>query len=430
MSVRTLIDASPMSRLQLRVMALCFLLNMLDGMDVLAISFAAPAIAEQWSISPQALGIVFSAALVGMTIGALVISPMTDKVGRRRMILASLCMVAVAMVATSAAQSVWQLALLRLLAGLGIGSMLASLTALVAEYSPDAKRNQAILVLHAAYPVGAIIAGFVAAWIVPHWGWRPLFVLAGLVSAVVIPLVFWGLPESLDFLAHRQPANALVTINRILQKMAHAPLPELPAPVAEEGASVGVAALLAPNIRAATLLLWLAFMMSFATLYFLFSWVVKLAVEAGLDVSKAMLAGISLNLGAFFGSISLGLLSARFGLARTISLFFFCAAAMSVAYGNLQVSVLVILVLIFLLMYFVQGGFTGLYAVAARLYPTEIRTTGVGWAIGAGRLGAIAGPAVAGFILGAGVPIGWTFILFSLPLVVAGLVIVRLKGVA
>ena len=171
----------------------------------------------------------------------------------------------------------------------------------------------------------------------------------------------------------------------------------------------------------------MAFMMSFATLYFLFSWVVKLAFESGLAIEDAMHAGISQNAGAFFGSVTLGYLSTRIGLKRIISIFFFAAAVFTLLYGNVSGSVTLVLILIFVLMYFVQGGFTGLYAVAARLYPTDIRTTGVGWSIGAGRIGAILGPAVAGFILDAGVPINWTFAVFAVPMILAA---VALAGVS
>ncbi len=428
MNIHQIIDDLPFSGLQIRIIAICFFLNMLDGMDVLAISFAAPLIADNWSMSPQSLGIVFSAALVGMAIGAVFVSPYTDIIGRRTMILLSLIVITAGMMATAFAQSVTQLAVLRLLAGIGIGSMLASLTSMVSEYSPDRHRNLNILLLHAGYPIGAIISGFLAAWMLPQFGWRPLFITASVVSLIALPVVFWGLPESLAFLLDKQPRLALSRANRILIDLAHPPLNRLPDIEASSRQSIGVKALLSPALKRSTCILWLAFMMSFATLYFLFSWVVKLAVESGLDIENAMYAGISLNLGAFLGSISLGYLSKKYGLQPVITVFFICGSIMAVAYGNVSVSVMVILVLIFILMYFVQGGFTGLYAVAARLYPTEIRTTGVGWAIGAGRIGAILGPSLAGFFLAAGVSISWTFVIFGLPLVVAGIAIAKLSN--
>ena len=428
MSIRQIVDESRLSPLQIVVIGVCFFLNMLDGMDVLAISFAAPVIAEDWGISRSALGIAFSAALVGMALGAVVISPYTDVIGRRRMVLLSTVVISLGMAATAFAQSVTQLVVLRLVAGLGIGSMLASLTSMVSEYAPDRHRNFSILLLHSAYPVGSIFAGIVASWILPEYGWRPLFVLAATVSLVAIPLVFFLMPESLEFLACRQPPNALSRMNAILARMKLPALESIPAPAAEATGGAGVRALFAPELGRSTLRLWAAFMMSFATLYFLFSWVVKLAFESGLPMEDAMQAGISQNAGAFFGSVTLGYLSTRIGLKRIISIFFVVAAVFTLLYGNVGGSLTLVLVLIFLLMYFVQGGFTGLYAVAARLYPTDIRTTGVGWAIGAGRVGAILGPSAAGFILDAGVPINWTFGIFAVPMILAAVALAGVSG--
>lgn len=423
-----LIDDSPMTGMQVGVIGVCFLLNMLDGMDVLAISYAAPSISEDWTISLQALGVVFSAALVGMTIGAIFISPYTDVVGRRKMILASTFIIAAGMVATAFAQSVAQLMVLRLVAGLGIGAMLASLTAMVSEYAPKRHRNLCILTLHAGYPIGAILAGLVASWVLPEFGWRPLFVFAGAVSLIAVPIVFFWLPESLQFLSRSGRENALTEINKILKRMGRSAIDALPVTTGGPSDSKGLRALFSADLTIPTVMLWLTFMMSFATLYFLLSWVVKLAVDSGMELRNATYAGIVLNLGAFFGSLSMGYLSSKINLTKVIAFFFPLGAVMCVAYGNLTGSLSVVLVLIFVLMYFVHGGFTGLYAVAARLYPTEIRTTGVGWAIGAGRIGAIVGPAAAGLILGAGISIGWTFVIFAVPLLIAGLLISRLSS--
>lgn len=427
MNLKRLIDEAPLSSMHLRVLGICFVLNMLDGMDVLVISFAAPLISETWSVSPEALGIVFSAALIGMALGAAFISPYSDKLGRKKIIVSSIVAITIGMWLTSQSQSVVQLALFRFLAGLGIGSMLASLTSMVSEYAPDKYRNQAILILHASYPIGAMLAGFMAAYILPRWGWQPLFELTALISLLALPLAIFLLPESIDFLVTKQPKNALTSVNRILQALKAQTVDVLPQVNLDKLPQVGVKALLTQQHRSSTLLLWLAFMMAFASLYFLLSWVVKLAVDAGLPIEHAMIAGISLNLGAFFGSISLGWLSVKFGLIRVISIFFILGALTAVIYGNAGLSLFGVLIAIFILMFFVQGGFTALYAVAARLYPTSIRTTGVGWAIGAGRIGAISGPALAGVLIGAGVELGWTFIIFSLPLLIATLTIFKIN---
>lgn len=422
------IDESPLSLLQVLVICICFVLNMLDGMDVLAISYSAPLLTEEWTISRQSLGMVFSAALVGMTIGAVFISPLTDTIGRRNMILISLTLIGIGMLATAFANSVTSLGILRLLTGLGIGSILASSTSMVSEYSPNRLRNFNITLYHAGYPIGAIITGFIATWVLPQYGWRPLFTLAGVVSLAMLPVVYFYLPESLDFLMTKRKAGTLERANKILQRMGLAPYDALP-PIEEKRTdSKGVRALLEGKRKIPTLMLWLAFMMSFATLYFLFSWVVILARDSGLAIEDALYAGIAMNLGAFVGTLVLGYLSNRLGLRKVILVFFLFAAAIAVPYGFVRTSVPVVLTLIFILMFFVQGAFAGLYVVAARLYPTEIRTTGVGMAIGAGRIGAIFGPSIAGFLLAAGLPISWTFAVYAIPMIIAGLTIINLQA--
>jgi MFS transporter, AAHS family, 4-hydroxybenzoate transporter len=426
-SIREIMDSSRLTSVQITVLAVCFFLNMIDGMDVLAISFAAPSISAEWAISPQSLGMVFSAALVGMALGAVFLSPYSDVVGRRNIILLSLLLISTGMVATAMANSIPQLIMLRFFAGLGIGSMLASMTSMVSEYAPDRLRNLFILILHAGYPIGAIITGFVAADILPEYGWRPLFVVAGVASLLGLPLVFMFLPESLDFLTKKQPKDALLKVNAVLGKMELEPLAELPSIDNGDKLAVTVRTLLRSEFRSSTLDLWIAFFMAFGTLYFLLSWVVQLAIQSGLALENAIYAGVCLNLGGFAGGVSLGALSNRFGLTRIIAVFSVLGGLFGVVYGSANVSVALTLLLVFLLMFFVQGAFTGLYAVAARIYPTEIRTTGVGWAIGAGRIGAICGPLAAGLLIGAGASIGWTFAVFTLPLIITAVFVLKIK---
>lgn len=428
MNIQQVIDHAPITKLHIRVLAICFVLNMLDGMDVLIISFAAPIISDTWNVSPQALGMVFSAALLGMAAGAVFISPLSDKQGRKQIIVGSMVGITLGIWLTALSGSVMELTFARFISGLGIGSMLASLTSIVSEFAPKKHRSMAILTLHAAYPIGAILAGFLAAWIMPIWGWQQLFIVAASISLIVIPIVILFLPESLDFLVSRQPTHALAKINKVLTEVGASTLEALP-PVNSEAKQqkTGIASVLTPSIRQATVMLWLAFMFAFASLYFLFSWVVKLAVDSGLPLQDATLAGISLNLGAFFGSILLGWLASRFGLVKVIAIFFPLGAISTAIYGNADFPLWGVLCALFTLMFFVQGAFTGLYAIAASLYPTSIRTTGVGWAIGAGRVGAISGPAIAGMLIGAQVSLGWTFIFFSLPLLFATVIVLKIN---
>ena len=175
MNIRELIDNNPVKKLQVSVIGICCMLNILDGFDVLAIAFAAPPIADEWAIQPAALGLVFSAGLVGMALGAMFIAPLADRIGRRAMILIWIVAISVMMAVTGLSGSVPQLIAARALTGLGIGGMLASLTSMVAEYSPDRQRNLTIGLLQAGYPVGGTLGALIATWLLPEFGWRALF---------------------------------------------------------------------------------------------------------------------------------------------------------------------------------------------------------------------------------------------------------------
>lgn len=422
----SLIDRSKISPMQMAVFGICFLLNGIDGMDVLVISYAAPVLAEQWSIAPGALGVVFSAALLGMTCGAMFIAPFADRIGRRAMIMISILLTGFAVLATSAADTIEVLLVLRFISGLGIGAMLASVATMAAEFAPDRQRNLILVSILAGYPIGATIFGVIAADVIPALGWRAIFVTAGITSLATFPLVWFLLPESLSFLIRMRPANALVKINRIIGRMGHAHLDELP-PAPGEIASRNVKGLFSANLSRPTIFLWLAFFMNFAALYFLASWIPKLSSAAGLPLDLAIYAGAIFNLGAVPGIALSGYLSQKFGLRRVICSFLLLTAVVMVLFGFAQGTSL-ILPLFGLIGFFIEGGFVGLYAIAARLYPTEVRTTGVGWAIGAGRTGAIAGPFVGGLLVAYGLSIGANFRLFAITLILAGIFTLLIKS--
>ncbi len=415
--IRTLIDSRPISGLQYMVIALCFLMNILDGMDVLVISYAASALAAEWAISPEALGVVFSAGLFGMTAGAIVLAPVADLLGRRSLILICLVVMSIGILLTAHTENIAQLTILRFVSGLGIGAMLASAATMTAEYAPDRRKNFLVSAVLSGYPVGATLSGLVAASVIPEHGWRAMFMVAGVATALAIPLVFFLLPESLNFLTKVGRPNALENANKILRSMKCVALDTLPPAAAPVGRS-RVSSLFAAGKSTLTLWLWLAFFMSFATLYFLISWIPLLAANTGLSEAHAIYAGAVFNLGAFFGIHLQGYSSEIFGLRCAISVFLVVAAVLMTVFGYASGS-LAVLVLFGLVGFAVQGGFTGLYSVAARLYPTEVRATGVGWGIGVGRVGAIVGPALGGVLIGVGLSINANFIVFAVPMLIA-----------
>ena len=406
---------------QLLVLAICFILNMLDGMDVLILSYVAPALSADWQISPERLGVVFSAGLAGMAVGGMVIAPMADRFGRRRLILASLIMMAIAMFMAGIAGSVIELIVSRFVVGIGIGTVLASMAALTAEYAPPRYRNFAVGFLQAGYPVGATITGFIVADRVATHGWQAMLLGAAFLCAISIPLVWMLLPESIEFLISRQPKGALEKANGLLRATGQRPLDALPPRVSEAHQNPGVRSLFTQGRAFSTILLWMATIFGFMTLYFVISWIPKLAVEAGLPATEGIYAGAVYNIGAFVGVTAIGMAAMRFDLRHLILAYMLCAAVALVLFGSVSMPLFATLATAFLIGVFVQGGFNGCYPLAANLYPAEARGTGIGWAMGVGRIGAVVGPMLGGVLLAAKVSLPIIFATFAVPVVLAGL---------
>jgi len=417
--------SSAYSWLQLRTLFFCFLLFIVDGADVLVVSYAAPALSQEWSLSQDTLGLIFSAGLAGMTLGALVLAPLSDRFGRKTLIIVALAIVGTSMIASGFVQSIEALMALRFAAGLGIGSMLASMTALGAEFAPPRHREFLVTFATGGYPVGAILSGLAATAVIPIWGWRGLFIGAGTISLLLVPLMLALLPESLGFLAERQPRHALDRINRMRRAMR---LPALAALSVRHGMTAGSAVghLLAPGFRRATLMIWGTFFFTFMTLYFLTSWIPKIAVDAGLPVRQAIYAGAAFNGGALLGILLLGWLSARLSLTGLITLFFTGGPISMLVFAYVHEPLPLLFAELLIMGFLIQGGFSGLYAVAARAYPTAIRTTGVGWGLGAGRFGAVFGPLLGGIVLNAGASLQTSFLIFAVPIIIAGILVWRI----
>lgn len=408
-----------MSNLQLSTIIICFVMNMLDGMDVLVISYTAPAIAKAWSIGPEVLGTVFSSGLIGMTLGTLFIAPYADKIGRKNLILFSACLMGICIYLTSYATSVNSLLAYRFFSGIGIGCMLASTAALTAEFTPNKSRDFWVSFVISGYPIGAVLSGLVAAKVIPAEGWENMFKYAGLASLTAIPLIIFFLSESLDFYFRAQPKNALPKINAILNKMGFQAINILPEK-AKSLPAIPVNKLLEGKFKKPSIELWIALFMAFAALYFMTSWIPKLASDAGLSLSLAIYAGTVFNIGAFFGIVTQGYFSSKYGLKKTIGIILILTALLMACFNFFIGSDFILIVFAFL-GFGIQGGFVGLYAFAARMYPSEFKTTGIGWAMGAGRIGGIVGPKLGGLLIGMGLTIGTNFLIFAIPALVAGI---------
>lgn len=367
------------------IVALCFAINMADGIDVTILSFIAPRLQSDWRMGADLMGRLFSAGLLGIAIGGMLIAPLADRLGRRRIILAALVLMSAGMLASSAARGPLELFFLRVVVGTGIGTVLATMAALAAESAPEGRRDLAVGMVQAGYPFAAVFTGLIVAQLLPLYGWRVLLLGAGLVTVVLLPAAWLALPA--------EGARA--------------------APDARAGR---LTALFAAEFRARTLALWAAVFCGLMVLYFIVSWITKLSIAAGLSETNGIYAGALYNLGAFVGTAGMSILALRLPLGRLVPVMLIGAAAAMMAFASLHLTLALALALAFAIGVLLQGGYNGVWPLAAGAYPAGIRATGVGWAIGFGRSGAIIGPMLGGYLIDAKVSLPALFGAYCVPL--------------
>jgi len=426
--IRQAIDEGAMSRFQVLAVALCVTLNMLDGFDVLVMAFTAPEVAKEWSLSGARLGMLLSAGLFGMAGGSLFVAPWADRLGRRAITLLCLGTITLGMLASAFTQAPAQLAALRVVTGIGIGGILASLNVITSEYSSGRWRSTAISLQVTGYPIGATIGGAIAAFLITSYGWRSAFLVGAIASGIMIPVVIRSLPESVDFLLARRPPDALQRLNDLLRRMGRLELSRLPDPAVEEHADRDpVRRLFAGRAAASTFLVWSAFFLVMFSFYFITSWTPKLLVAAGLSTRQGITGGVLLNLGGIVGGSLFGYLTTRLPLKRLACTYLALTAACMVLFGLFATSLTPALLVALAIGVFLFGSMVGLYAVTPLLYPAAIRTTGMGWAIGIGRIGAILAPVIAGLLVDSGWATAHLYYAFAVPLVVAMLSVRALR---
>ena len=419
MSVAQL-QKTPVTRFQIFGLAALAGLNMQDGFDILAISYSAQAIAEDWSISTARLGIVLSAAVFGMMLGLMFLGSLADRIGRRPVVVAGLFLSGIGMLVAAAASSIDLLILGRVLTGFGVGGILASLNTLVAEFAGERYRGRAVAIFQLGFPLGAFLSGFAVAWLLDVGSWRHVFLFGAATSFLFIPIML-ALPESMEFLARSGRTGALQEINRTRAKLGEAPLSALPAPNDEPRHYGGnpVLELFSPTYRLRTVLLWASFFFLLTTLYFLLSWVPKLLIEMGYTADQGNRAGRLINLAGMGGIVLIGvasvwirpsLITGGYLLVLSAALVFLSGATGS--YPSLVIGIAVT-------GFVIHGAMIGLYATTPALYPAGLRATGMGWAIGLSRFGAVLGPLFAGFILEAGWSPAQLLLIFAAPSLLA-----------
>src|SRR3984957_2642086 len=397
--VAEFIDQQPVGGFQLKLLLTCAAVLFLDGFDTQAIGYVAPALAKEWGLTKGALGPVFSAGLFGLMIGALVSGPLADRIGRKNIIIFSTLALGIGALVTAFVQDVNALLAIRFLTGLGLGGAMPNTIAITSEFNPRRRRATMVMIMFCGFSVGAALGGLLAAALIPHFGWRSVFIIGGIAPLLLAPILALRLPESVRFLALTGHANqrAPERLGLINPKAVFAPAtqfvvhePHLP--------GIPVLHLFQEGRTLVTPLLWVVFFMSLLDIYFLANWLPTVLNSLGASVSEAAAIGSMLQVGGVVGSFALGSIIDRFSF-RALALVYFIAVFAVGAIGELWHNAFLIWVAVFASGFCVVGGQIAANALAAAFYPTSVRATGVGWALGIGRVGSIVGPLVGGVLL-------------------------------
>ena len=395
------IDRYPIGAFQIGILLTCAAVLFLDGFDTQAIGYVAPVLAKEWNLSKGALGPVFSAGLFGLMIGALVFGPVADRIGRKTVIIFSTLAFGLGALATAFAWDLTSLLVLRFLTGLGLGGAMPNAIALTSDFSPKRRRATMVMIMFCGFSIGAALGGVLAADVVPRFGWRAVFLIGGAAPMLMAPILVVRLPESVRFLAIKGDAIERVAalLRRISPTTAFAPGAQF---IVHESRLTGipVAHLFREGRTSVTLLLWVVFFMSLLDIYFLANWLPTVLNDLGASVSEAVIIGSMLQTGGVVGTLALGSLVDRFSF-RALGLIYFFGVFAVGAIGQLGHSAVLVGVAIFAAGFCIIGGQIAANGLTAGFYPTSIRATGVGWALGVGRIGSIVGPVVGGLLLGA-----------------------------
>jgi len=395
--------------------ALCCLTIIVDGYDLLVYGTVVPTLVDgsaEWTLTEAQAGRIGSYALIGMLIGALVIGTVTDIVGRRRIMLACIAWFSTAMLLAAFAATPEIFGLSRFLAGLGLGGVVPTAIALTIEYAHPRHRSTTNAVMFSGYSIGGMLAALTAIWVIPELGWRTMFVIGAVLGFVLLPLAWRLLPESASYLLSRGRVEEA-------QQLADRYGLELE-PAAEEAASEkggplqGLARLFSRRFLAGTVLFWIGTAVGLLLVYGLNTWLAQIMRTAGYELGSALAFLLVLNLGAIVGTPLLGMVADRVGSKQTTTgMFVVAALCIYLLSHDLPTGVLYLLVA-------VAGtctiGTTILVnAYTANYYPAHMRATGLGWALGIGRIGAIIGPIYGGYVLASGWGLDANFYAFAVP---------------
>jgi AAHS family 4-hydroxybenzoate transporter-like MFS transporter len=425
LDVRAYIDDRKMTGYQWLLLFLCFFIVATDGMDVAIMGFLAPDITKEWGISRAAFGVVMSAAPFGLAVGALLVGPLSDRYGRKNLLMVAIALFGIFSVLSAYSTNVTSLSALRFLTGLGLGAAMPSTTTLLSEYLPSKSRSALLALMFTGFNLGSAMVGFGAAALLPHHSWRAVLIVGGAIPLVCLPFYIWLVPESVRFLVVRNyPGERIArTLRRVCGgTFANGSRFVITEPPVAKG--MPAKTLLSPAYRNITISLWVTYFMGLLVIYLLSGWLPTLIKDAGLPIERAANLTALFQLGGTVGALVVGFYMDRWTPNRVIATSYIAGAVFILLLASGSVTSAMFAVFVLLAGFCMSGAQTGMNAFAPSCYPTAVRATGVSWMLGIGRFGSITGSFAGGVLL----TMGWSFssvlAILAIPATVAALSIV------
>ncbi len=418
------IAQGPMSRQQVLAVLICIFINAIDGFDVQATAFTAPAIARDWAVGPANLGILFSAGLAGMALGALFLSPLADRFGRRPTILACLPVIAAGMAISAFCETLTELAIIRGFTGIGIGTLISSISALVSEYSSDRRRGLAMGFMAVSFPAGAMLGGTLAILLIDRFGWQAVYMAGAVLTIAIIPATIWMLPESLSFLMKERGSDARDRLNRQLGRLGYPEVAALndAADLDTPNSPMGIRLIFSSGLRMQSARLCFLFLLVMASFYFILSWAPRLTVQAGAQGTMGLTIGLLINLGGIAGGLTVGLIMPRYGIQATGRFILVAMGALIAIFGAVSALLGPLMLITVFLGFSMWGVQACIYTAMTTAFPVAARVTGIGMVSTAGRIGSVLGPLIGGWCIAGGASITVTCLLLAVPAIVGAII--------
>ncbi|WP_179991573.1 MFS transporter [Acinetobacter sp. YH16058] len=421
-NINTLIDDAKFTPFHWGVLFWCLMIIIFDGYDLVIYGVALPLLMQEWALSAVQAGLLASTALFGMMFGAMTFGTLSDKLGRKKTIMICVAIFSGFTFLGAFASNPVEFGILRFLAGLGIGGVMPNVVALMTEYAPKRIRSTLVALMFSGYAIGGMTSALLGAWLVPEFGWKIMFYIA-IIPLVALPLIWKFLPESLMYLTNKKEIEQT---RSIVQKIS--PSQQLNGDTefvlneVTKGDEAPVKALFQQGRMFSTFMFWIAFFMCLLMVYALGSWLPKLMIQAGYSLGASMIFLFALNIGGMIGAIGGGALADRFHIKKVLTIMFICGAAALILLGFNSPQI-VLYTLIAVAGAATIGSQILLYTFVAQYYPSTVRSTGMGWASGIGRIGAIVGPVLTGALLTMNLPHQMNFFAIAIPGVIAALAI-------